>query len=112
MDLFCRFISGADRRRADRSDARPLLFCLQRGFAPNVLLRDLAQPELRGSFLGARDPENLGCSVLAVHSAVGRRNMVKQTGHPPRPWPSKTVLSGRHRFLLSASFHLLAFGFE
>ena len=54
MDLFCRFISGADRRRADRTDPRPLLFCLQRGFAPNVLLRDLAQPDLRESSLGTR----------------------------------------------------------
>jgi len=59
-----------------------------------------------------RDPQSLGHSVLAFCPDDSRRIMVGQARSTTGPRTTKIVLSRRHRFFLSAAFHLLAFGFE
>src|SRR4029077_2500959 len=95
-----------------RPGSRCRLFCLQRGIAPNVLLRDCPQYHLRGKSVANRDPQSLGSSVLAFCPDDNRRIMVGQTRSATGPRTTKIVLSRGHRFFLSAPLHILAFGFK
>src|SRR6476620_8340004 len=105
-------VFGASDRCFDRSDPGGGFFRLPRSVTANVQLRNYSQFFFRGQSLETSDAQDLGCSVLAVHSHYCRRVVDVQAGSPTGSGLAEIILSSRYRALLSAPFHVLASGFQ